>query len=236
MSNKYFEFKKFTIHQDRCAMKVGTDGTLLGAWASAPAQSRYILDIGTGTGLIALMMAQRYPEAQIVGIDIDDAAVAQATENVATSPFTERISILKQDVTTYKPEMQFDAIVSNPPYFVDSLTCPDEQRSIARHAVTLTFEALIKSAYRLLKTEGTFSVVIPTEMRSKLEASARLEGFFISKVCCIKTTPKKPSKRQLMEFTKNPVNELFTCEGILETSPNTRSDWYKELTNDFYIR
>ena len=236
MSNKYFEFKKFTIHQDRCAMKVGTDGTLLGAWASAPAQSRYILDIGTGTGLIALMMAQRYPEAQIVGIDIDDAAVAQATENVATSPFTERISILKQDVTTYKPEMLFDAIVSNPPYFVDSLTCPDEQRSIARHAVTLTFEALIKSAYRLLKTEGTFSIVIPTEMRSKLEASARLEGFFISKVCCIKTTPKKPSKRQLIEFTKNPVNELFTCEGILETSPNTRSDWYKELTNDFYIR
>lgn len=236
MSNKYFEFKKFTIHQDRCAMKVGTDGTLLGAWASAPAQSRYILDIGTGTGLIALMMAQRYPEAQIVGIDIDDAAVAQATENVATSPFTERISILKQDVTTYKPEMLFDAIVSNPPYFVDSLTCPDEQRSIARHAVTLTFEALIKSAYRLLKTEGTFSVVIPTEMRSKLEAYARLEGFFISKVYCIKTTPKKPSKRQLIEFTKNPVNELFTCEGILETSPNTRSDWYKELTNDFYIR
>lgn len=236
MSNKYFEFKKFTIHQDRCAMKVGTDGTLLGAWASAPAQSRYILDIGTGTGLIALMMAQRYPEAQIVGIDIDDAAVAQATENVATSPFTERISILKQDVTTYKPEMLFNAIVSNPPYFVDSLTCPDEQRSIARHAVTLTFEALIKSAYRLLKTEGTFSVVIPTEMRSKLEASARLEGFFISKVCCIKTTPQKPSKRQLIEFTKNPVNELFTCEGILETSPNTRSDWYKELTNDFYIR
>lgn len=236
MSNKYFEFKKFTIHQDRCAMKVGTDGTLLGAWASAPAQSRYILDIGTGTGLIALMMAQRYPEAQIVGIDIDDAAVAQATENVATSPFTERISILKQDVTTYKPEMQFDVIVSNPPYFVDSLTCPDEQRSIARHAVTLTFEALIKSAYRLLKTEGTFSVVIPTEMRSKLEASARLEGFFISKVCCIKTTPKKPSKRQLIEFTKNPVNELFTCEGILETSPNTRSDWYQKLTNDFYIR
>lgn len=236
MSNKYFEFIKFTIHQDRCAMKVGTDGTLLGAWASAPAQSRYILDIGTGTGLIALMMAQRYPEAQIVGIDIDDAAVAQATENVATSPFTERISILKQDVTTYKPELQFDAIVSNPPYFVDSLTCPDEQRSIARHAVTLTFEALIKSAYRLLKTEGTFSVVIPTEMRSKLEASARLEGFFISKVCCIKTTPKKPSKRQLIEFTKNPVNELFTCEGILETSPNTRSDWYQKLTNDFYIR
>ena len=236
MSNKYFEFKKFTIHQDRCAMKVGTDGTLLGAWASAPAQSRYILDIGTGTGLIALMMAQRYPEAQIVGIDIDDAAVAQATENVATSPFTERISILKQDVTTYKPEMQFDAIVSNPPYFVDSLTCPDEQRSIARHTVTLTFEALIKSAYRLLKTEGTFSVVIPTEMRSKLEASARLEGFFISKVCCIKTTPQKPSKRQLIEFTKTPVKELVISEGILETSPNTRSDWYKELTNDFYIR
>jgi tRNA1Val (adenine37-N6)-methyltransferase len=236
MSNKYFEFKKFTIHQDRCAMKVGTDGTLLGAWASAPAQSRYILDIGTGTGLIALMMAQRYPEAQIVGIDIDDAAVAQATENVAASPFAERISILKQDVTSYNPEMQFDAIVSNPPYFVDSLTCPDEQRSIARHAVTLTFEALIKSAYRLLKTEGTFSVVIPTEMRSKLEASARLEGFFISKVCCIKTTPKKPSKRQLIEFTKAPVKELVISEGILETSPNTRSDWYQKLTNDFYIR
>jgi tRNA1Val (adenine37-N6)-methyltransferase len=236
MSNNYFEFKQFTVKQDRCGMKVGTDGTLLGAWAFAPAKRCRILDIGTGTGLIALMMAQRYPEAQIVGIDIDEAAVIQATENVSVSPFADRITILQQDVAIYEPEEQFDAIVSNPPYFVDALTCPNEQRSVARHTVSLTYGTLIRSVYRLLKTDGYFSVVIPTESRSKLEACARLEGFFVSKVYCIKTTPKKPSKRQLIEFIKTPVKEFITSDKIIENFPNVRSEWYQELTNDFYIR
>ena len=236
MSNDYFQFRQFVVHQQRCAMKVGTDGTLLGAWAAAqPGQCR-ILDIGTGTGLIALMMAQRYPEAEVTGIDIDEDAVTQAVENVSLSPFSERVRIYRQDIVNFTDIIGFDAIVSNPPYFVDSLACPDDQRTIARHAVSLTYEQLMYQAYRLLKDEGRFSVVVPSDCRAKIEAAACLEGFFTTRVCLIKTTPRKQPKRQLIEFQKHPVSELDISEGVIEVSPNVRSEWYQQLTKEFYIK
>lgn len=244
MSNEYFQFRQFIVRQERCAMKVGTDGTLLGAWAELPGaldsqgipKNPRILDIGTGTGLIALMMAQRFPEAEVLGIDLDTSAVAQARENVAASPFSERIEVREQDVTKMYDNVGFDAIVSNPPYFVDSLACPDDQRTTARHAVTLTYDGLMQSAFRLLKDDGRFSIVIPTDSRSAIEAAACLSGFFLSRVCMIRTTPRKPSKRQLIEFRKHPVSELDITEGIIEDSPNVRSTWYQQLTNEFYIK
>ena len=236
MSNDYFQFRQFVVHQQRCAMKVGTDGTLLGAWAAAPSGQCRILDIGTGTGLIALMMAQRYPEAEVTGIDIDEDAVAQADENVRLSPFSERVRIYRQDIVNFTDIIGFDAIVSNPPYFVDSLACPDDQRTIARHAVSLTYEQLIHQVYRLLKDEGRFSVVVPSDCRAKIEAAACLEGFFTTRVCLIKTTPRKQPKRQLIEFQKHPVSELDISEGVIEVSPNVRSEWYQQLTKEFYIK
>lgn len=236
MSNDYFQFRQFVVHQQRCAMKVGTDGTLLGAWAAAPSGQCRILDIGTGTGLIALMMAQRYPEAEVTGIDIDEDAVAQAVENVRLSPFSERVCIYRQDIVNFTDIIGFDAIVSNPPYFVDSLACPDDQRTIARHAVSLTYEQLMHQVYRLLKDEGRFSVVVPSDCRAKIEAAACLEGFFTTRVCLIKTTPRKQPKRQLIEFQKHPVSELDISEGVIEVSPNVRSEWYQQLTKEFYIK
>lgn len=236
MSNDYFQFRQFVVHQQRCAMKVGTDGTLLGAWAAAPSGQCRILDIGTGTGLIALMMAQRFPEAEVIGIDIDEDAVTQAVENVLLSPFSERVRIYRQDIVNFTDIIGFDAIVSNPPYFVDSLACPDDQRTIARHAVTLTYEQLMQQVYRLLKDEGRFSVVVPSDCRAKIEAAGCLEGFFTTRVCLIKTTPRKQPKRQLIEFQKHPVSELDISEGIIEVSPNVRSEWYQQLTKEFYIK
>jgi tRNA1Val (adenine37-N6)-methyltransferase len=236
MSNDYFQFRQFVVHQQRCAMKVGTDGTLLGAWAAAPSGQCRILDIGTGTGLIALMMAQRYPEAEVTGIDIDEDAVTQAVDNVRLSPFSERIRICHLDILNFADTIGFDAIVSNPPYFVDSLACPDDQRTIARHAVSLTYEQLMHQAYHLLKDEGRFSVVVPSDCRAKIEAAACLEGFFTTRVCLIKTTPRKQPKRQLIEFQKHPVSELDISEGVIEVSPNVRSEWYQQLTKEFYIK
>lgn len=236
MSNDYFQFRQFVVHQQRCAMKVGTDGTLLGAWAAAPSGQCRILDIGTGTGLIALMMAQRYPEAEVTGIDIDEDAVTQAVDNVRLSPFSERVRIYRQDIVNFTDIIGFDAIVSNPPYFVDSLACPDDQRTIARHAVSLTYEQLMHQVYRLLKDEGRFSVVVPSDCRAKIEAAACLEGFFTTRVCLIKTTPRKQPKRQLIEFQKHPVSELDISEGVIEVSPNVRSEWYQQLTKEFYIK
>lgn len=236
MANDFFQFKQFIVRQQHCAMKVGTDGTLLGSWASAPAGACRILDVGTGTGLIALMMAQRFPEAQVTGIDIDTDAVGQASENALESPFKERIMIREGDVTRMEDTDGFDAIVCNPPFFDRSLTCPDQQRTEARHTVSLTYRQLMESAFRLLKDDGRLSVIIPADCRSRLESEAHLVGFFISRICSIQTTPKKIPKRYMIEFRKQPVKEIDTECGIIELSPQERSPWYQQLINEFYIK
>ena len=175
MAKNSFQFKQFTVYQDRCAMKVGTDGTLLGAWANAPVAAARILDIGTGTGLVALMMAQRFPEAQVTGIDIDENAAQQAQENVVGSPFSDRIMINREDATKIDDKAGYDAIVCNPPYFVDSLTCPQDQRTLARHAVSLTYESLMHAASKLLKPDGILSLVIPADNQDNVESAAAFE-------------------------------------------------------------
>jgi tRNA1Val (adenine37-N6)-methyltransferase len=236
MANGYFQFKQFTIRQQHCAMKVGTDGTLLGAWAQASVGSCRVLDVGTGTGLISLMMAQRYPEARAIAIDIDEKAVFQAQENVSASPFADRIKVIEADVQTFEDSEKFDSIVCNPPFFEDSLVCPDPQRTEARHTVSLGYRQLMASAFRLLKDNGRFSVIIPADCRSRLESEAHLRGFFISRLCSVQTTPVKAPKRYMIEFAKHPVNEIDITNGILEQSPQIRSDWYRELTQEFYIK
>ena len=132
MANSYFRFKQFTIHQEKCAMKVGTDGCLLGAWVDL-SQSQRILDVGCGSGLIAIMTAQRCTNVTITGIEIDNEAASQATENAESSPWAERIEIICEDFLKFTPEQQFDTIVSNPPYFSNSLKCPNDKRNKARH-------------------------------------------------------------------------------------------------------
>ena len=236
MANGYFRFKQFTVHQQHCAMKVGTDGTLLGAWALATEGSCRIFDIGTGTGLIARMMAQRYPKAQVTAIDIDDGAVRQAKENVSASPFADRINVMKADVLMFKEEEKYDSIVCNPPFFEDSLICPDPQRTEARHTVSLDYRQLMEATFRLLKDDGRFSLIMPSDYRERLESEAHLRGFFLSRVCSIQTTPLKTPKRYMIEFTKQPVSEVITENGILCISPYERSPWYQQLTNEFYIR
>jgi len=236
MANEHFQFRQFTVWQDRCAMKVGTDGTLLGAWSQAPIGECRILDIGTGTALVALMMAQRYPQARLTAIDINGDAVAQAQDNVMKSPFSTRITVLQADVRNMSDNEGFDAIVSNPPYFVDSLSCPDPQRNTARHTDSLSYHDLMYAVSKLLKKSGIFSVIIPEESLSKLESEAYLNGLFRSRLFHIHTTPRKPPKRCLIEFSKIAGQQTVIEDVILEDSPGLRSDWYHQLTKDFYIR
>ena len=230
MANDYFKFRQFTVRQESCAMKVGTDGTLLGAWARG---GDSMLDIGTGTGLIALMLAQRCPAAMITGIDIDHAAVLQANSNVADSPFADRIHIIEADVQSFS-HAAFDTIVCNPPYFVDSLESPDTQRTLARHASSLTYRELMAAVARLLADDGELSVVIPFDCKTRLEDEAALAGLFKVRECAVKTTPRKPARRYLLAFRKHP-QPLELSEGIIETTPGERSSWYQELTKDFYL-
>jgi tRNA1Val (adenine37-N6)-methyltransferase len=218
-----FQFKQFTIQQELCAMKVGTDGVLLGAWAHG---GQRILDVGTGTGIIALMMVQRFPDSDVVGIDIDEGAVRQARENVVCSPFSSRITILPHRVQSH--EGCYDALISNPPFFVNALKAPDHQRTIARHADTLTYRELIEAAWRLLSDDGELSVVVPFDYRKLMEDEAILRGFFPSRVCAVKTTERKPAKRYLLAFRKQPCR----CE---RTEMTIGDATYQQLTAPFYL-
>ena len=157
--NQYFQFKKFIIRQDNCSMKVGTDGVLLGAWASIPSLG-FLLDVGTGSGLIALMAAQRGAPL-VIGIDMDYESVKQARENVLESEWSDKIDIQCCMLQNFITDKTFDAIVSNPPFFTESLLCPDKRRSGTRHTQTLSFQDLAKGVDRLLSTKGEFSVVLP---------------------------------------------------------------------------
>ena len=223
MANDYFQFRQFTIRQERCGMKVGTDGTQLGAWAQG---GKRILDIGTGTGLIVLMMAQRFPEAEVVGIDIDADAVAQARENVAASPFSRRVDILLKDVKDM--EGTFDSIVSNPPYFSSSLHSPDDQRSLARHDDALPCRLLMERCRLLLDDDGELSVVMPIDCKGTLEGEAALAGFFKCREWTVRTSARKAPKRCLLAFRKHP-STLEREELLLG------SEQCHEMTKDFYL-
>jgi len=204
-------------------MKVGTDGVLLGAWAQG---GHHILDAGTGTGVIALMMAQRYPDAEVTAIDIDEGAVLQAMANVSASPFASRVCVLHESLQQH--EGQYDAIVSNPPFFIDSLQAPDAQRNMARHVETLTYTDLMQVAWRLLADDGELSVVVPFDYRRRMEDEAVFCGFFPCRVCAVKTTERKPARRFLLSFRKHPcpcVSEEMTIGDAT----------YTQLTREFYL-
>lgn len=193
-----FRFKRFTIRQQRSAMKVGTDGVLLGAWAGVRPSDRRILDIGTGTGLIAVMLAQRTTEARITGVDIDD--VAEARENGDASPWGDRLQFVQQPIQQFRPAERYDLIVSNPPFYVDSLTSPDRGRTTARHTVHLAYGELLEAVVRLLAPGGRFAVVLPAPEGERFRrlAAANLR---LQRLTTVRTTPRRPVKRVLMEFS-----------------------------------
>lgn len=234
MPNPYFSFKQFTVRHDRCAMKVGTDGVLLGAWIDLNS-SRRILDIGTGTGLIALMLAQRCSDARIIAVDIDSAAVEQAQENIQASPWKNRVEVLQQDICTYHPHGTFDTIVSNPPYFIDSLKCPDGQRSTARHTDTLDADRLIGKVSELLSPDGSFSIILPAEQTEDLIRVADEKGLYPSRQTRVITRPGLSPKRILMEFRK--ISTVFQPdELVIELERHVYSEEYIALTKEFYLK
>lgn len=231
MRNPFFRFKQFEVRHDRCAMKVGTDGVLLGAWVDVT-RSRQVLDIGTGSGLIALMIAQRC-DAQITGIDIDADAVGQACENADASPWSERIHISRADVAEYN-EGKYDTIVSNPPFFCEQVHCPDRQRNAARHTESLTFECLLDAVKRLLTDDGSFSVIIPAGLIGSFTTSAAERHLYASRRTDVLTKPGVPPKRVLLTFCRS-VRACDTDNLVIESSPRTYSPEFIQLIKDFYL-
>lgn len=244
-----FTFKQFEIQQDRCAMKVGTDGVLLGAWAEG---GQRILDIGSGTGLISLMMAQRFPEAQVWGIDIDPDACMQARENVAASPFADRVGISccalqnlsEEHLVRGSEELLemkegegnlFDAIVSNPPFFVNGLKNPDSKRAMARHSDSLPFPVLMKGVRRWLSDEGVFSAIVPADVLESFVSEAYCSGLSLARQCGVKTVERKQPKRYLVAFSKRRAGMMDKCTEIMTDSEGNRSEWYAKITEEFYL-
>lgn len=234
MSNSYFKFKQFTIEQSDCAMKVGTDGCLLGSWFNCE-ESKRILDIGCGTGLIAIMAAQR-SNAAITGIEIDCKAAMQARINADNSPWGERIEIINGDLLEYTTGHRFDTIVSNPPYFVNSLKCDDTSRTLARHSDSLDCREFFKKCAELLTGNGCASIVIPCNIMDEWKTAATEQNLYPTRITFIKTTPKKAPKRALIEFRSNAQENCEESTLVLETSPGEYSDDAKRILSHFYLK
>ena len=234
MPNPFFSFKKFTVYHDRCAMKVGTDGVLLGAWTNVTFSQR-ILDIGTGTGLIALMLAQRNPKAFITAVDIDEEAVKQAKDNILASPWKDRIEAVLQDICVVSSLQTYDTIVSNPPYFIDSLKCPNLQRNTARHTDTLNAASLFGKVAELLTEDGRFSMIFPAEQTEELIQIAEYKGLYPTRHTEVITRPGLPPKRSLMEFQKT-KKAYISNKLTIELERHVYSEDYISLTKDFFLK
>jgi len=234
MPNPWFQFKQFTVWHNRCAMKVGTDGVLLGAWVNAE-NSDNILDIGTGTGLIALMLAQK-SSAQIVSVEIDDDAVEQARENLSTSKWSDRMRVYHcsfQDFISFS-DLKYDLIITNPPFFENSLKPPDKKRNFARHSDTLPASELLSGVNHFLSDKGNFYIILPYVQAQVFIVDAALCHLYcVSKLNC-KPASNKKVNRVLMQFSRK-RSKIKETEIVIRDNNNEYTKQYRELTKDYYL-
>ena len=228
-----FQFKQFSVCHAGCAMKVGTDGILLGLLS--PACGNRILDIGTGSGLVALLLAQRNNKAHITGIDIDCGAVRQAADNFRASPWSSRLQSLQADATIYADSQPFDLIVSNPPYYENSPDAANSSRDAARRTENLTHSQLIAAAVSLLAPDGFFSVILPTSISDDFVHECWQSGLHLSSRHLIRTKVGKPCKRNVLTFSQHKTLPI-THELTLADADNRRSKEYSALIEDYFIR
>ena len=214
-------------------MKVGTDGVLLGAWTDCE-NSEHILDVGSGSGLIALMLAQR-SQAKIDAIDIDENAYKQSVINFENSIFRQRLNAFHADFRQFNSEYLYDVIVSNPPYFVDSLQSPDEQRTIARHTGSLDFSQIIEKSYSLLSSKGKLALILPFESLNFILDAAEKKQFYLSRKTLVRPLENHPPKRVLLEFSKK-FTPLREDAIFIEKARHIYSDDYIRLTREFYLK
>lgn len=233
-----FQFKQFTVKQDRCAMKVGTDGVLLGAWSPIPENCFSILDIGTGTGIIALMTAQRSQAEQVDAIEIDEDAYEQAVENFENSPWSDRLFCFHAglDELIEEPEDEYDLIISNPPFYSENYKTEDDQRDLARFQDAMPFEILVEAADLLLSENGIFSVIIPFKEEADFLALAKEFELLPFKITRVKGTPTSDIKRSLLAFSRSEISNIEINELIIEKERHVYTEEYITLTKDFYLK
>lgn len=237
MSNSFFEFKKFKVFHDRCAMKVGTDGVLLGSWACLNNDVKYILDIGTGSGLLSLMLAQRtIDKVQIDAIDIDEGAVIQTLFNIKQSGFSNiDANHISLHELVEKSSKKYDLIVSNPPFFTSSLKSPDSQRNLARHDESLTLRDLLSLSKRILSKTGLLVFIYPFDEKQNILTESEKNGLSVKRITNVCPTPTSKPKRVLIELSELPCLKIED-DLIIEQSRHVYSTEFTALVKDFYLR
>ena len=232
-----FQFKQFTINQDRCAMKVGTDGVLLGAWCPIDNNPFSILDIGAGTGILSLILAQRSNAFQIDAIEIDEDAYEQCVENFESSPWGDKLFCFHAGLDEFmeEPEDEYDLIISNPPFYTEDYKTENEQRDLARFSDALPFKDLVEAVNLLLSENGIFAVIIPFKEEEKFIALAKDFELHPFKITRVKGTPTTEIKRSLLAFSKTQKQTLID-ELIIETARHQYTEEYIDLTKDFYLK
>lgn len=234
---KPFKFKQFEIQQDQCAMKIGTDAVLLGAWTSLKNNPFSVLDIGAGTGVLSLMLAQRSKAQLIDAIEIDDSAYEQCVNNFENSPWSDRLFCYHASLDEFANEIeqQYDLIISNPPFYSEDYKTTNEQRDLARFSEALPFDHLLESISKLLSEDGVFSVIIPFKEETKFITLALEFKLFPNRMLHVKGNPLSDIKRSLLEFSFTKSNiKIDTL--IIETERHQYTQNYIDLTKDFYLK
>lgn len=235
--NKPFKFKQFNVNHDRCAMKIGTDAVLLGAWATIEQQPFSILDIGAGSGIISLIMAQRSNAQVIDGIEIDDEAYEQCVENFEASPWGDRLFCYHASLEEFTDEIddKYDLIVSNPPFYSENYKTENESRDLARFQDALPFNHLIECASKLLAPNGKFSVIIPHKETTQFSKIAKHFKLYPNKILQVKGTPKSEIKRSLIEYSFSET-KIETNQLVIEIERHQYTEGYINLCKEFYLK
>ncbi len=235
MSNSWFQFKAFRINQGDCAMKVTTDACIQGAWTPLPTASNHVMDIGTGTGLLSLMLAQRNPNIKIEAVEIDPEAASQASQNFIDSPWSNRLKCYVSDVRDYKAGAKYDVIICNPPFFSHSLLGPTPVKNLARHDVSLTSRQLFTKVYSLLANDGFLSLLLPYTEYLLWRQTAIECNLFESQCLYIKHTPSSPVKRVVTLLSPLQISSPVITELSIKDHDGNYTSSFKELLSAYYL-
>jgi len=235
MSNQYFQFKQFKIEQDKCAMKVSTDACIQGAWTPIYESVKRVLDMGAGTGLLSLMLAQRAPQIYIDAVELDEHAAIQATENIAASPWTERINLAQADIKVYVAEEKYDLIICNPPFFKNSLLGDDSKRNVARHTIALSYEDLLNSCKARLATGGSASVLLPYSEYQYWQTLIAQHGWQETAQLMIRPRRDLAVNRVVSVIQQNGNSAIKTQELTIYEQAGVYTEAFKQLLAPFYL-
>ena len=235
MANTYFQFKQFRVEQDRCAMKVCTDGCILGAYTQAPAATKNILDIGTGTGLLSLMLAQRYPQAQIDAVELEPLAFEQASQNVAQSPWAKNIHLYREAIQGFGPSHSYQLIISNPPFYPEHLRSENQHKNLAHHHEQLSFPELIRAIKRLLALEGLCSILLPPRQAQEFSLLAEKEGLFLQHELLVQERSTLPPQRSIRFYAYTHKKSPSFDRLIIRDEEGKYSSQFQELLHPYYL-